>query len=111
MARKGLLHRQHVELRPVNVVIATLKGHGFSTPCPLDNFPAFLETALALLAALPEGAILVVKTSSPDTQSQSPLAEQVDQCIILGDQQWVAQRQVGNSSIQANALGPLSSRS
>src|SRR5207248_531615 len=59
VARERLLHRQHIDLRLFNVVVASLKRHCFSTPDALDNLPAFLETAPTLCAALSKGSVLM----------------------------------------------------
>src|SRR5712691_5524368 len=90
------------------MVVATVKGQRLPTPEALDNLPTFLEAAPALLAALPKGGVLVLEAPSSDTESQASLTEQIEQRIVLGDQQWVAQGQVGDGSVQANAARALS---
>ncbi len=45
--------------------------------------------------------------ASPDAQTQSPLTEQIDQCIVFGEEQGMTQRQISNGRVQADALRAL----
>src|SRR5437588_10372792 len=74
----------------------------------MDNFPTFFGALPALFAALPKGGKFVGVGASPDAQTQAPLTEQIDQGIVLSDDQGMAQRQIGNGCVQADALRALS---
>lgn len=66
MARDWLLHWRDVELRILQMIIATLESDALSAPELLDDIPTLLETANTLGGVLPNGGVLVRETSAPD---------------------------------------------
>src|SRR2546421_4829787 len=91
------------------MIVATMKCNVFPAPGSLDNLPTFLEPPIALIAILAKGGVLVGERPATNPKAQPSLAQHIHHRIVLRYLQRMAQRQVGNSSIESNTPCTLGS--
>ena len=84
------------------------EGEALLRPTTHENFERFGETLAALAIRYAIGFVGLGKAAAADTENKAPIADVIKRCDLLGQAQWVTQRQHLHRNADFHAAGPRS---